>query len=693
MSSGTRGNGGIRRQRFPLRNALMSTALALGLLQAAGLAAASTGQATTCETWVGDFATKQGAPAFFRIEHNDKGFVARTKQADGRWSAETVELVDVTHKPELEIAFAHGCVLAGAGALLIEAPKGTAYQATSITGRNFSTYHMGTDALMLVMQGFQVDGRDLYRVTAEGASPAPLPPLPKAIPGKEASSFVCPGMRPSAITQAAFDALAADYRKRFDGLEAIRQAEVVCGQRLDNLLSLDTFTSVDLHEDRAATLAEAKILLKAGEVPHDEAGKDTWWPAARHWLMRNTPLFDTDPPVPLQAEYFAAFNEDILPRLPKAPADDAQNVKDVVRYTLAMPQAQATHALAGLQALGALDAQVSGGTVAHAVLPWALEPQVADAVFETIFKAAKVQPRDAVTLFFSVIDTKNAVGVNRLLKHGFDPRDAKVLLRARGQPALYATLLDTAFQRATSAGGKLPADVVDPLVQAELRNGKTIDWNAVEPLLKHGGDVSRSFITGVERDNASLAFFARSAPDKFLDMLNHGLRVDLPYPVGGNALLTRYLRLNIAWMPEGPRPDVVEAMLKHYNNAATGKPCTDCAYDPLGIALSNQGPNSVAVLKVLLRYGVDPNAPDTKGFPAFTYAIMDDRVDMLDAMMQGPKALNLKLIDPNGFSLLALARCYDASKAADWLSQHGAGQPDQGYAACREGLAAQRKKG
>ncbi len=693
MSSGTRGNGGIRRQRFPLRNALMSTALALGLLQAAGLAAASTGQATTCETWVGDFATKQGAPAFFRIEYNDKGFVAHTKQADGRWSAETVELVDVTHKPELEIAFAHGCVLAGAGALLIEAPKGTAYQATSITGRNFSTYHMGTDALMLVMQGFQVDGRDLYRVAAEGASPAPLPPLPKAIPGKEASSFVCPGMRPSAITQAAFDALPADYRKRFDGLEAIRQAEVVCGQRLDNLLSLDTFTSVDLHADRAATLAEAKILLKAEEVPRDEAGKDTWWPAARHWLMRNTPLFDTDPPVPLQAEYFAAFNEGILPRLPKAPADDAQNVKDVVRYTLAMPQAQATYALAGLQALGALDAQVSGGTVAHAVLPWALEPQVADAVFETIFKAAKVQPRDAVTLFFSVIDTKNAVGVNRLLKHGFDSRDAKVLLRARGQPALYATLLDAAFQRATPAGGKLPADVVDPLVQAELRNGKTIDWNAVEPLLKHGGDVSRSFITGVERDNASLAFFARSAPDKFLDMLNHGLRVDLPYPVGGNALLTRYLRLNIAWMPEGPRPDVVEAMLKRYNNAATGKPCTDCAYDPLGIALGNQGPNSVAVLKVLLRYGVDPNVLDTKGFPAFTYAIMDDRVDMLDAMMQGPKALNLKLTDPNGFSLLALARCYDASKAADWLSQHGAGQPDQGYAACREGLAAQRKKG
>lgn len=692
MSPDRRGSGIIQRQRFPLRNALISTALALGLLQAAGLAAAATSQGAACETWVGDFATKQGAPAFFRIEHNDKGFVARTKQTDGRWSAETVELVDVTHKPELEISFTHGCVLAGAGALLIEAPKGTAYQATSLSGRNFSTYHMGTDALMLVMQGFQVDGRDLYRVAAEGASPTPPPPLPKAIPGKEASSFACPGVRPPAITQAAFDALPADYRKRFDALEAIRQAEVVCGQRLNDLLGLDTFTNVGLRADRAATLAEAKILLKAGETPRDEAGKDTWWPVARHWLMRNTPLFDTDPPIPLQAEYFAAFNDDILPRLPKAPADDAQIVMDVVRYTLAMPEAQATHALARLQTLGALDAQVSGGTAAHGVLTWALVPQVSDSVFETIFKAAKVQPRDAGTLFFTAIDNNNATGVDRLLKHGFDPRDANVLLRARAQPALYATLLDAAFQRANSTSGKLPPDVVDPLVRAELRNGKTINWGAVEPLLNHGGDVSRSFVTGVGSDNASLAYFARVAPDKFLDMLNHGLRVDLPYPVGGNALLTRYLRLNIAWMPDGPSPDLVEAMLKRYNNAATGKPCTDCTYDPLDIALGNQGPNSVAVLKVLLRYGADPNALDAKGFPAFTSAIMDDRADMLDAMMQGPKALNLKLTDPNGFSLLALARCYDANKAADWLRQHGASQPDQGYAACRQRVAAQGKK-
>ena len=52
----------------------------------------------------------------------------------------------------------------------------------------------------------------------------------------------------------------------------------------------------------------------------------------------------------------------------------------------------------------------------------------------------------------------------------------------------------------------------------------------------------------------------------------------------------------------------------------------------------------------------------------------------------------VKLTDPNGFSLLALARCYEASKAVAWLYQHGAGESEQGYAACREGLAAQRSK-
>jgi hypothetical protein len=657
-----------------------------------GLHAATSSQG--CEAWVGDYAGKATDPAQLRIEHGKQGFVLRGKE-DGQWSAQTVELKDVTHEPELDVPMAqHGCVLAGDGALFIKAPKGTAYQATAITGQNFGTFHMGTDSLLLVMQGFQVDGKDLYRVAAKDASPPPPKPLARAVAGKEASSFSCPGGPAAAMSQAAFDALPADYRKRFQGMKPAWQAEVICGQRLNDLLSLDTFTAVDLSADRAATLAEAKILLKAGEAPRDEEGQATWWSAARHWLMRNTPVLDNSPPVPLQAEYFATFNEDILPHLPKAPADDTQSVSDVVRYTLEMPEAQALQALARLQATGALDIRVAGSSVARGGVTRALSPMVSDTVFEFLWNVAKPPQADARDLFLTALHLgkDDTTSVNRLLRHGMDPSDASVLLQARDYPKVDALLQEAALKQAKGSGGKLRPEVIDPLVQAALFKDreKAIDWRKLDPLLKQGGDLSRSFM-GVTDDRDSLAYFARSAPDRFLDLLNHGLRVDLAYPLGGQALLSRYLTLRINWLPEGPRADVVEAMLKRHNNAATGKPCTDCKYSPLSIALGNSGPHSADVVKVLVRYGADPNALDNEKFPYLTYAITDDRVDMLDAM-QSAKPLNLKLTDPNGFSMLALARCYDAEHAAAWLREHGAEQPDQGYAACRQAMEERKAK-
>jgi hypothetical protein len=643
-----------------------------------------------CEAWIGDFATKPATPSFIRIERSKSGFLARSKGDDGNWASDTVVLEDVTHAPDLDMPMAHGCVLAGDGFLFIKAAKGTAYQATAITGQNFGTYHMGTDSLMIVTSGFQVDGQDLYRVEAKGVSPAAPPPLAKATVGKEATSFTCPGKQAPAITQAAFDALPEDYRKYFHALPPERQAAVICGQHLDELLSLDTYTAVDLDANRAATLTEAKLLLKAGEQPRDDQGQLTWWSGARHWLMRNTPLFDTSPAIPLQAEYFTTFNEDILPRLPKPQTDDAQSVTDVARYTLGMPEAQAMQALTQLQALGALELPLSDSNVARATLTRAFSPPAPDPVFELLWTLAKPSQKDARALFRTAIDAgkDDTTGINRLIKHGLDPTDVDVLLAARRHPKLYPIVLGSAFKHAQAHGNKLPPEVIDPLVRATVLQDKVIDWQAVEPLLKQGGDLSRSFVNGITDDRDSLAYLARSTPDRFLDMLNHGLRVDLPYPVGGNALLTRYLRLNIGWLPEGPRPDVVEAMLKRDNNAVTGKPCTDCDFTPISIALGNRGPNSVAVVKVLMRYGVDPNSRDDRNFPYFTYAIMDDRVDMLEAM-HNAKPLNLKLTDPNGFSLLAVARCYDAHQAEAWLRQHGADQPDQGYAVCREHLEQQ----
>lgn len=670
--------------------------LTLGILPFGAQAAAQGGRVarqTGCDAWVGDFATKPDEPAFIRIERSAKGFIARLNDDKGAWSADTTELTDVTHDPELDLPMAHGCVLAGAGALFIKASKGTAYQATALTGQNFGTFHMATDTLMLVMQGFQVDGRDLYRVEAKGVSPPPPAPLAKAVVGKEASSFTCPDKLSPVITQAAFDALPDVYHAHFHKLEAKDQMDVICGQRLNDLLSLDTFNSVDLQADRAATLAEVKLLLKAGQEPRDEEGQSTWWSGSAHWLMRNTPLFADKPQIPLQAEYFTTFNEDILPRLPKPTAHDTESVLDVTRYTLGMPEAQAVHAYTQLQALGALQLPSSDGNIARLTVMRALSPDVPAVVFELLWKAANPTQKDAHQLFLNAIEAgkENTAGIERLLAHGMNPRDADVLLKARAYPKPYAVLWGAAVKRAQANGGKLAPEVVDPLVRAIITDQKTIDWNAVNPLLKHGGDLSRAFMLDTHIDTDSLAYLARSTPERFLDLLDHGLRLDLNYPPGGDSLLVRYIRLHIQWLPDSLRPDVVDAMLKRYNNAATGKPCTDCTYTPLAIALGQKGPQSAAVVGVLLRHGVDPNAHDDQGFPYFTYAIMDDRVDMLDAMMQGPQSLNLKVTDPNGFSLLAMARCYNASHAEAWLRQHGAEQPDQGYEACRKGLEERNK--
>jgi len=661
----------------------------LGVLPTSALAATQgvTGaRLPGCDAWVGDFASKPDAPAFMRIERMAGSFVVRAKDDHDAWSAQTATLEDVTHDPDLNMAMTHGCVLAGGGALFIKAPKGTAYQATAITGQNFGTFHMATDSLMLVTQGFQVDGRDLYRVETKGVSPPSPPPLAKAAVGKEASSFTCPGNLPPAITQAAFDALPANYREHFHAMDAEWQAGMICGRRLNDLLSLDTYTAVDLQADRASTLAEVKLLLKAGQEPRDEEGRVTWWDGAAHWLGRNTPLFADRPAIPLQADYFATFNDDILPRLPKPSADDTESVMYVARYTLDMPEAQALHALTRLQALGALQLPLSDGNVAKATLMRALSPRQPAAVFELLWKVATPTQKDARQLFLNAIEAgkEDTSAIERLLAHGMDPGHAEVLLTARRYPKPYATLLAGAIKQAQ--GGKLAPDAVDPLVRAVVTDNKTIDWKAVEPLLQHGGDLSRAFMKNGNGETDSLAYLARSTPERFMDMLDHGLRVDLPYPPGNDALLVRYLRLNIGWLPEGARADVVDAMLKRYNNAATGKPCTDCTYSPISIALGQQGPHSAAVVAVLLRHGVDPNAHDDQGFPYFTYAIMDDRVDMLDAMLQGPKSLNLKVTDPNGFSMLAIARCYHATHAEAWLRQHGADQPDQGYASCRKSL-------
>ncbi|WP_158000129.1 hypothetical protein [Xanthomonas oryzae] len=137
-----------------------------------------------CEAWLGDFAKEPNAPAFIRIERIGDGLFARIKNDDGSWRAHPVELQEDTQQSDDNESKTQGCILAGGGAKFIKAPKGTAYQATSVTGQNFATLHMNTDSLMLVVQGFQVDGQDLYRVASKGPSPLPVPSSDKGKPAK-----------------------------------------------------------------------------------------------------------------------------------------------------------------------------------------------------------------------------------------------------------------------------------------------------------------------------------------------------------------------------------------------------------------------------------------------------------------------------------------------------------------------------
>ncbi|UWU51789.1 hypothetical protein BRN95_01675 [Xanthomonas oryzae pv. oryzae] len=137
-----------------------------------------------CQAWLGDFAKEPNAPAFIRIERIGDGLFARIKNADGSWSAHPVELQEDTQQSDDNESQTQGCILAGGGAKFIKAPKGTAYQATSVTGQNFAKLNMNTDSLMLVVQGFQVDGQDLYRVAPKGPSPVLVPSTGKGNPAK-----------------------------------------------------------------------------------------------------------------------------------------------------------------------------------------------------------------------------------------------------------------------------------------------------------------------------------------------------------------------------------------------------------------------------------------------------------------------------------------------------------------------------
>lgn len=127
---------------------------------------------SACDGLLGDYAPAAGKPATMRVEKVGSDIVLRARDG-GRWSVDTAP----AHEAELDMDGpekppADACVLEVPGGQLVRMPIGTPYQVTSVTGNGFTTKRSTTGVLLLMTQGFQVDGIELYRVARSGDSPS-----------------------------------------------------------------------------------------------------------------------------------------------------------------------------------------------------------------------------------------------------------------------------------------------------------------------------------------------------------------------------------------------------------------------------------------------------------------------------------------------------------------------------------------
>ncbi|WP_240674457.1 hypothetical protein [Burkholderia stabilis] len=395
---------------------------------------------TACDALLGDYAPAAGKPATLRVEKVGDDTVLRVREA-GQWSVET----EPTREAELDTDGpdkppAGACVLEVPGGELIKLPIGAPYQVTSITGSNFATKHSTTGVVMLAMQGFQVDGIELYPVARSGDSPpAPV----KAVPGREITDAgPCPGhLRPD-MSQADFDALLEPVHKYFADLDPLRQRAFVCGQALDEIVS-DGLTSNDDKEVDGMWRWLA-VLLRAHQVPRDAHGGDDRWRVAGQLLRQNRPDAGKEAS-PDRARRQALVLDALVPNLP--PPDTLRDgreeqASDLVAEVVKLPEPDALAVLGKLQARGVLRWQINDNNpyrVADVALRDALNPPVPASVFTLLAKDANPDVLHDDALLDVEVTEHHVEGVRRLLGAGVKP-SAKVLANAGGDPEILRLL-------------------------------------------------------------------------------------------------------------------------------------------------------------------------------------------------------------------------------------------------------------
>ncbi|NYF78648.1 DUF3617 family protein [Granulicella arctica] len=102
-----------------------------------------------------------------RVEKDGDSYRVRGRsQDDGSWDTDAAPATRLDDTEKLEIggkSIPYSCALAiDGGGVLIEMPVGSSYRATSIYGQGWGEYKSETGYLLMTIQGFQVDGHDLY---------------------------------------------------------------------------------------------------------------------------------------------------------------------------------------------------------------------------------------------------------------------------------------------------------------------------------------------------------------------------------------------------------------------------------------------------------------------------------------------------------------------------------------------------
>ncbi|WP_244137703.1 hypothetical protein [Burkholderia sp. BCC1644] len=395
---------------------------------------------TACDALLGDYAPAAGKPATMRVEKVGGDIVLRMRDA-GRWSVETAP----THVAELDMDGpvkppADACILDVPGGELIKMPIGAPYQVTSITGSNFTTKHSTTGVLLRMMQGFQVDGIELYPVARSGDSP---PAAVKAVRGREvAGTGPCPGYHAPDMSQADFDGLSDRVRTYFGGLDAVQQRAFVCGQTLDEIVG-DGLSSSDA-KTVDAMWRWLDVMLHAHQVPRDEHGSDDRWRVAGQ-LLRHNHSDDGAKASPDRARRQALVLDLLVPNLP--PPDTLRDgreeqASDLVAEIMKLPEPDALAALGKLQARGVLRWQINDNNpyrVADVALREALNPPVPVSVFTLLAKDANPDVLHDDALLDGEVTARRVDGVQRLLDAGVKP-SAKVLADAADTPEILRLL-------------------------------------------------------------------------------------------------------------------------------------------------------------------------------------------------------------------------------------------------------------